>query len=240
MQLHSPAPAPDHAMARPAVSGPDRRMDVPLGSPTRPSWRGRLHLLALLFALPLASVLAVRADGARARGGVIVYAVGLCSMLGVSTAYHRWVHTVRARALWRRADHAMIFAAIGGTFTPLCMIVLGTWWTVTLLVAVWAASLTGAIMKAADWRHAHRVGPIMYIGIGWAGTLLVPALWTRGGVLPVVLLFVGGVMYTVGAIGFGRRWPTLRPSVFSYHEVWHSFTVLAAAAHLAAVWIVAT
>ena len=54
-----------------------------------------------------------------------------------------------------------------------------------------------------------------------------------------VLLLLGGVIYTIGALGFARRWPTLKPSVFSYHEVWHLCTLTAAAAHLAAVWIVA-
>jgi hemolysin III len=47
-------------------------------------------------------------------------------------------------------------------------------------------------------------------------------------------------MYTVGALAFRRKWPTLRPATFSYHEVWHAFTIAAAALHLAAVWVVVT
>lgn len=215
-------------------------MDVPLGSATRPSWRGRLHLLGLAVAVPLMVVLAVLASGARARGGVIVYAVGLCAMLAVSVTYHRWVHTVRARARWRRADHATIYAAIGGTFTPLTLMAFGTSTSVLLLIVVWTAAISGAVIKVADWRHADRVGVFLYLGIGWAGVLLIPALWRQGGVACVALMVAGGVAYTIGAIGFGRRWPTLGPSVFSYHEVWHAFTLLAAGTHLAAVWIVAT
>lgn len=129
-------------------------------------------------------LLAIEANGARARAGVIVYAVGLCAMLAVSTTYHRWVHTLRARAAWRRADHATIFAAIAGTFSAVALAILGT-----------AAA--------------------------------------------IALLLAGGAAYTVGAVGFGRRWPTLRPATFSYHEVWHAFTIVAAALHLAAVWTVA-
>jgi hemolysin III len=217
-----------------------RQLDVPLGSATRPSWRGRLHLIGLTAAVPLMVVLALVASGGRARAGVIVYAVGLCSMLTVSVTYHRWVHTVRARALWRRADHATIYAAIGGTFTPLCLLAFGTVWRVVVLVVVWTAVVGGAIIKALDWRHAHGVGVALYLGIGWAGVLLFPATWIRSGPLPVLLLSLGGVLYTVGAIGFGRRWPTLGPKVFSYHEVWHAFTIAAAGAHLAAIWIVIT
>lgn len=216
-----------------------RVMDAPLGSPARPSWRGRLHLIALWSALPMVTILAVHADGARARAGVIVYAAGLCSMLAVSTTYHRWVHTVRARRIWRRADHATIFATIGGTFTALAMVSLGTGLVITMMILIWAAAVGGAVVKIVNVPRSDLIGVILYIAIGWAGLILVPALWSHGGLLPVGLLLGGGITYTVGAIGFGRKWPELRPSTFSYHEVWHAFTVAAAGLHFAAVWVVA-
>jgi len=213
--------------------------DVPLGSPGRPTWRGGLHLIALCTVLPLLVVLAIVADGGRARAAVIVYAVGLCSMLTVSTTYHRWVHTLRARRLWRRADHATIFAAIAGTFSAVALIALPTGWAIALLIVVWAAAITGAAVKVAARPSSDRIGVVMYITTGWAGLLLIPALWDRS-FLSLWLLFVGGVLYTVGAVAFGRQWPTLRPATFSYHEVWHAFTLAAAAAHLTAVWAIAT
>lgn len=216
-----------------------RVMDAPLGSPARPSWRGRLHLIALWSALPMVVILAINADGARARGGVIVYAVGLCGMLAVSTTYHRWVHTIRARRIWRRADHATIFALIAGTFTGLAMVSLGTGMMVTLLILIWGAAAGGAVIKIVNVPRSDRIGVILYIAIGWAGLILVPALWKHGGLLPVGLLLGGGLLYTIGALGFGRQWPKLRPSTFSYHEVWHAFTVAAAGLHFAAVWVVA-
>lgn len=86
--------------------------------------------------VPLIIGLAIESDGARARGGAIVYAVGLCAMLAVSTTYHRWVHTLRARAMWRRADHATIFALIGGTCTALALSSLTTRAAVALLVTI--------------------------------------------------------------------------------------------------------
>lgn len=221
------------------TSSPARPMDVSLGTVARPSWRGGLHLIGLIAAVPLTVILAVFADGAGARSGVIVYAIGLCSMLAVSVTYHRWVHTLRARAIWRRADHATIYAAIGGTFTPLCLLALGTIGRIVLLAVVWGAGVIGATIKAVGWRHAHRVGAVLYLGLGWSGVLLIPALWRHSGVLPVALLFVGGVFYTVGAIAFSRQWPKLGPSVFSYHEVWHCFTLAAAGAQFAAIWMVA-
>lgn len=169
-----------------------------------------------------------------------MYAVGLCSMLAVSTTYHRWVHTVRARAAWRRADHATIFAAIAGTFAALALISLGTGPAIATLIMVWGAAAASAVVKIAWFDRAHRFGSIMYIGLGWAGVAIAPALWHRGGVPTVGLVLAGGAIYTAGAIAFARQWPRLRPSTFSYHEFWHACTLAAAGLHLAAVWTLAT
>lgn len=215
-------------------------LDAPLGSPSRPSWRGRLHLIALWTAAPLLVLLAIQSNGARARAAVIVYAVGLCSMLAVSTTYHRWVHTIRARTVWRRADHATIFLAIAGTFTALALTTLDTGWAIAAMIVLWLAAAGGAMLKVASFHRAQRFGVWIYVAIGWAGLALLPAVWQRGGALAASLMVAGGVMYTLGAVVFRRQWPILRPSSFSYHEVWHAFTLAAAGLHFAAVWTVAT
>ena len=215
-------------------------LDAPLGSPSRPSWRGRLHLIALWLAIPLLVALAITSNGARSRAAVIVYGVGLCSMLAVSTTYHRWVHTIRARAAWRRADHATIFAAIAGTSTALALTSLTTGRAIAMLLIIWTAAAVGAAFKVVSFHRANRLGVMMYIVLGWSGLVLVPSVWHRGGAVAVGLLLGGGILYTVGAIGFAREWPTLRPSRFSYHEVWHAFTIAAAGLHFAAVHTLAT
>lgn len=213
-------------------------LDVPLGSPTRPSWRGRLHLVTLALVAPLLMVVAADARSDLIRVGVVVYAVGLCSMFFVSTTYHRWVHTIRARAAWRRADHAMIFVAIAATCTPLCL-TLGPAGSATWqLAVVWSIAAVGIVAKAGGGRRGNHLGNALYIANGWAGLAILPALWARGYVTPTILLLTGGVVYTVGAAGFARRWPSLRPSVFGYHEVWHAATITAAGMHLAAVWLI--
>lgn len=215
-------------------------LDAPLGSPVRPSWRGRVHLIALWVALPLLVALAIASDDARSRAAVIVYGVGLSAMLAVSTIYHRWVHTIRSRAAWRRADHATIFAAIAGTSTALTLTSLSTGPAIAMLVVVWLAAGAGAAFKVFGFQRANRLGPVMYIALGWSGLVLVPAVWQRGGTLAVALLLGGGVLYTVGATAFARHWPTLRPARFSYHEVWHVFTIAAAGMHFGAVFTLAT
>ena len=74
--------------------------------------------------------------------------------------------------------------------------------------------------------------------IGWAAVVAVPALVTNLDALQLVLLAVGGLLYTVGAIVLGKRWPVPVPHVFGYHEVWHSMTVAAGSCHFAVVALV--
>jgi hemolysin III len=218
----------------------DDGRDDPLGTDARPSWRGRVHLLGLCVAIPALAMLVVVADGARARVGAGIYAAGLCAMFAASTTYHRWVHDLRARAAWRRADHAMIFAAIAGSATPIFLIVMPSSLGITLLCVVWTIAVIGGALKFGRWEHGDTIGSALYVAASVLAALALPALWIHGGVWPAVLYLIAGALYVVGVRWFAKTWPRLRPAVFSYHEVWHVFTVAAAAAHFAAVWAIAT
>jgi hemolysin III len=214
--------------------------DDPLGTDGRPRWRGRVHLLALWIAVPALTLLIVCAKGARETAGASVYAAGLCVMFAASTTYHRWVHNLSARAAWRRADHAMIFAAIAASQTPIVLVTLPSDAGLALLVVIWSTAALGAHMKLGRWPRGDAFGTALYAVISALAALALPALWRVGGFGPALLYVVAGALYSFGAQRFARTWPRLRPAVFSYHEVWHVFTVTAAAAHFCAVWWVLT
>ncbi len=185
--------------------------------------------------------LILSADGdVPTRASVVVYALGMWSMLTVSTIYHRWVHTLRARCTWRRADHAMIFAAIAGSGTPIVSVALPGTNGVVLIGAIWTAAAVGGGCKLARWEGGDRAGAAMYAATSALCAIAVPWIWARHGIAPAALVLAGGVVYVVGAVCFARGWPTLRAGVFSYHEVWHVFTMVAAATHLVAVWMLVT
>lgn len=215
--------------------------DVALGHALRPSWRGGIHVIGLVLAVPAVVALLLNASGeTRVRIGLVVYAVGLCSMLGVSATYHRWVHGLRARCAWRRVDHAAIFAAIAGSSTPIVVAALPGAPGFVLLGAVWSTALCGAWCKLSHWGGGDRAGTAMYAVTIALGAVAVPWLWAREGLGAAAFVVAGGVAYLVGAACFATRWPTLRPTVFSYHEVWHVFTLIAAVAQFVAIWILAT
>ncbi len=197
-------------------------------------------MFGLFAAIPALALLIVFADGGRARVGASIYAAGVCSMLAASTTYHRWVDDLRARAAWRRADHAMIFAALAGSTTPVVLIVMPSRWGIGLLSVVWSVSVVGAVFKFGRWRGGDRIGTALIPAVSGLAALALPALWVQGGVTPAILYLVSGSLYILGARWFAKTWPRLRPAVFSYHEVWHVFTVAAAAAHFAAVWAIST
>jgi hemolysin III len=171
---------------------------------------------------------------------VSIYAAGLCAMFAASTTYHRWVDDFRARAAWRRADHAMIFAAIAGSATPVVLIVMPSGWGIGLLAVVWTVSVVGAVFKFGHWRRGDAIGTALYAAVSGLAALALPALWITRGVAPAVLYLVSGSLYIFGARWFSKTWPRLRPAVFSYHEVWHVFTVAAAAVHFLVVWEIST
>lgn len=205
----------------------------------RPQWRGRVHLVAAIAALPATLFLLLAAQSAMSRVAVGVFAASLVGTFSVSAAYHRVARTPSGVKWFRRADHSMIFVLIAGTYTPICLLALPAGWGISMLVAVWVVALTGATFKMV--RLGSGAGPDgswLYIVLGWAAVIISPALIASLDGPQLALMATGGVIYTLGAIGFSRRWPDLVPHRFGYHEVWHTMTVAAGGCHFALVALV--
>lgn len=194
-----------------------------------------VHAVALVVALPALGGLIVATDLPRARAGVVVYAAGMCAMFAVSATYHRVVRRRRARAAWRRADHATIFAAIAGSATPIALVGMGGAAGWVVVAVTWASSGVGAWCELATWHGGDRAGSLMYGVVSVVAAVALPATWVRAGALPAALIVAGGVVYLLGAACFAARRPVLAPTAFSYHEVWHVATVVAATLHFAAI-----
>ena len=76
---------------------------------------------------------------------------------------------------------------------------------------------------------------VMYPALGWVSVVAMPILVRHLSAAQLALILAGGLAYTVGMVVLWRRWPDPRPRRFGYHEVWHLFTIVAAALHFAAV-----
>ena len=202
---------------------------------SRPRFRGVSHRFAFFVALAGALFLVMHARDARAAVATGIYGVLLAGMFGVSATLHRAVWSPRTFGWLRRADHAMIFAFIAGTYTPLCMVGIGGPVGTKMLAFVWIAAAFG-IVRALCWPHAPRViTAVLYLAVGWIVLAYLPEV--RAALPPVVVraIFEGGVAYTLGAAVYASRWPNPWPKVFGYHEVFHALIIIGGAYHFVAV-----
>jgi hemolysin III len=201
----------------------------------RPTWRGLFHAWAFWLAIPAGVLLIVFADRAEARTAAAIYTATLLLVFGTSAAYHRLAQTYRTRMIMQRLDHSMIYLLILGTYVPICLIGLPTSWGVSVLAVVGAMALFGVVIKAAAFKRLRWVGYALYPTMGWAAVVAAPVLVDHLSPLELALIVSGGVAYTVGFPVLMLRRPDPWPGVFGYHEIWHGFTVLAAALHFSAV-----
>jgi hemolysin III len=201
----------------------------------RPLLRGTLHQGAFVVALAVGPLLVINADGDRRRVAAAVFAGSVVAMLGASALYHRVTWSPRLRPWMRRIDHAGIYLLIAGTYTPVGLLSLhGTLQRVTLIV-VWAGAVALIALKFA-WVAAPKwLAVVTAIALGWAGVAAMPEVWHKEGITAVVLLAVGGLAYTAGAIVYALRRPDPVPRVFGYHELFHALTLVAVACQYVAI-----
>ena len=210
---------------------PRKVRDLVDGLP-QPLLRGWLHLVGAVLAVPTGMLIVANASPGRARAGAVVYAIGILTMFSVSAAYHRGRWSPPVRRWMKRADHAAIFVMIAGSYTPICLVAMDGAWATGMLIGVWVAAVLGMIGAFTGIAERRVIGLVAYIGLGWAAVLALPQLWSVLSAPELVLLFLGGVLYTAGAVCLGLRWPNPWPRVFGYHEVWHAAVTAAVAAHV--------
>ena len=203
--------------------------------PERPLLRGWLHLVCFFLAIPAGVLVVSMADDAGVRVAAIVYAIGLVALFGVSASYHRGRWSIEWKRRWRSLDHSTIFVMIAGSYTPICVVVLDGWLLVTMLVTAWTGAAVGAVLSWTDGRRVRVIRSGMYIALGWAVLAAGPQLVRQLSVAELVLIAVGGVLFTGGAVVLATHRPNPLPRVFGYHEVWHTLVVAAVVCQFVAI-----
>ncbi|MDQ0687980.1 hemolysin III [Streptomyces achromogenes] len=205
----------------------------------KPRMRGWLHAGVFPLALAGGIVLIVMSRSAAAVAACAVYAVSACLLFGTSAVYHRGTWSPRGEAVLRRMDHANIFLIIAGTYTPLAVLLLPADRQRLLLAVMWAGALAGIAFRIL-WIGAPRwLYTPCYIALGWVAVFNLPDFARTGGAAVVVLVIVGGLLYTAGAVVYGLKRPDPSPSWFGFHEVFHALTIAAFASHYTAILLAA-
>lgn len=204
------------------------KMREPVNSLTH--WTGAVLALGGLI-----SLLIVGSSSPAKVLSLAIYGVSLIAMFSASAVYHMVLVKDRALEIFRKVDHAAIYFLIAGTYTPFCINALDGFWKWGLLGIIWSLALIGITVKVFYIGAPRWLNAVIYLVMGW---LCVAAIGQLLAVLPgwvIGWLVVGGVMYTLGAGIYVTKLFNFKPGVFGFHEMWHIFVLLAAAAHFVAV-----
>ena len=192
----------------------------------KPLLRGWFHagaaLASLIFTIGL--VWASAYDPPR-MVSMLIFGLSMIELYTVSAIYHigRW--QPRTHRVLRSLDHSNIFILIAGTYTPICFNVLYGWPRVGMLVAIWSLALAGVFVAIFKPNLPRWVGSMLYVGMGWVSLLAVPVIVQALDWAPLLLLVLGGILYTVGAVIYAMKWPNPFPRVFGFHEIFHLFVI---------------
>jgi hemolysin III len=166
---------------------------------------------------------------------LVVYGASLVFLFSASATYHMVQVKDKVLEVFRKVDHAAIYVLIAGTYTPFCVNAFSGFWKWGLLSIIWSFALIGVTFKLFYFRAPRWLNAGIYLVMGW---LCIAAIGQMLTVLPVWVigwLVTGGVIYTLGAVVYITKIFNFNPGVFGFHEVWHIFVMLAAAAHFVAV-----
>lgn len=159
----------------------------------------------------------------------MLFCLSLIALYCASGFYHYSNAPAQVIVVLRKLDHAMIYVLIAGSYTPLLLNLLPRPGNVIFTVSIWGIALAGIVMKLC-WITAPRwLGTSLYILMGWAIVVDIPAL---ASVPPmgIFLLVAGGLSYTIGGVIYALKRPNLSFG-FGFHELFHVFVLVGSLLH---------
>lgn len=188
------------------------------------------HFIAMMLAVFAAVPLLVKAgisSGYSAFTAMLIFIGSMILLYGASTMYHSVNLTGKKLNIFRKLDHMMIFVLIAGSYTPVCLIVLGGELGYTLLAVVWGIALAGMLIKAFWITCPKWFSSVIYIAMGWVCVFVFGQLLNTLPRAAFLWLLAGGIIYTVGGIIYALKLPIFnsRHKDFGSHEVFHLFVM---------------
>ena len=188
------------------------------------------HFIAMLAAMAAAAPLLVKAasvPGTMHLKALSVFIVSMILLYAASTVYHTFDISEHVNKLLRKIDHMMISVLIAGSYTPVCLLVIGGRKGITLLCIVWAFAIVGILIKAF-WVFCPKwVSSVLYIGMGWTCVLAFSTILDNLSAAAFGWLLAGGIIYTVGGVIYALKLPIFnsKHKNFGSHEIFHLFVM---------------
>lgn len=194
------------------------------------------HFIGMLMAIFAAVPLLIKAAHEPGRIyiiSILVYAVSLILLYAASTSYHTFNKSEHINTILKKMDHMMISVLIAGSYTPICLLVLGGKTGVILLSIVWGIALIGILIKAF-WVYCPKwISSVLYIGMGWTCVLAFTQLLNSMSAAAFGWLLAGGIIYTAGGVIYALKLPLFnhKHRYFGSHEIFHLFVMGGSACH---------
>ena len=204
----------------------------------RPRGRGLMHRAAVPLSVAAGIALVATAPAGAPRVGAAVFSVGASLMFVASALVHMRRWSIPVWETLFRLDHAAIFLLIATSATPVAVIALEGRSATLLLWAVWIGAAIGVSLRMLPFHPPRGLMNTLFLALGWVPIFVAPALVRALDVPVLVLIAVEGLLYSVGALMLGARWPDPSPRVFGYHEVWHTLVTVAVLVHFVVVALI--
>ena len=194
------------------------------------------HFIAFMMALMASVPLLIKAgltSGTTSLIAMTIFMISMILLYGASTTYHSVNVTGKVLKLFRKIDHMMIFVLIAGSYTPVCMIILGDIEGYQLLGLVWSIAIAGILIKAFWITCPKWFSSVIYISMGWVCVLVFGRLLDTLPLVAFLWLLAGGIIYTIGGVIYALKLPIFNSKHlhFGSHEIFHCFVMAGSICH---------
>ncbi len=166
-----------------------------------------------------------------------IYGVSMILLYGASSLYH-WVQTTPQKELiLKKIDHIAIYFLIAGSYTPVFYYGLEGAWRWAMLISVWSLAVIGMTLKIWFIHAPRYVSAAFYVSLGWIALIPFLQLIKNLPLGAIILMGVGGVIYTMGAVVYATKIFDFFPKRFGFHEIFHLFIAAGSIVHFIMVLI---
>jgi hemolysin III len=160
-----------------------------------------------------------------------IYSLCAIFIFVCSSIYHGQKEEQDDKNPWRKLDHIAIFFMIAGTYTAISYVYLDMYWRWSIIGAQWLLVIMGLVFKLVYIHGPRWLTTAIYVAMGWMALIPLSQLLATMPFTSIVLLFSGGIAYTVGAIIYALKKPNPFPGVFGFHEIFHLLVIVGAVLH---------
>ena len=200
------------------------------------------HFVAMVAAILAATPLllkAAREPGSIHLTALTIFIFSMILLYAASTIYHTLDISPAINQWLRKLDHMMIFILIAGSYTPVCLIVLGGKTGYSLCALVWSIALAGILIKALWITCPKWFSSILYIAMGWVCVLAFTQILNSLSPAAFAWLLAGGIIYTIGGIIYALKLPIFnsKHKHFGSHEIFHLFVMGGSICHFIMMYV---